>query len=112
MSPLKPSARPSLSTRRESGMKSLRAYSNVGKMRLNMLLRRQAIRNYPVKAYIEPTLFCNLRCPACPTGLQFGLRPSATMDVNLFKQAIDEMGPYLFDLWMFNWGEPLLHRQT
>ena len=34
------------------------------------------------------------------------------MDVNLFKQAIDEMGPYLFDLWMFNWGEPLLHRQT
>lgn len=93
-------------------MKSLRAYSNVGKLRLNMLLRRQIIGNYPVKAYIEPTLFCNLRCPACPTGLQFGLRPSTTMDVNLFKQAIDEMGPYLFDLWMFNWGEPLLHRQT
>lgn len=93
-------------------MKSLRAYSNVGKLRLNMLLRRQAISNYPVKAYIEPTLFCNLRCPACPTGLQFDLRPSATIDINLFKQAIDEMGPYLFDLWMFNWGEPLLHRQT
>ncbi|HEY3041617.1 MAG TPA: radical SAM/SPASM domain-containing protein, partial [Pyrinomonadaceae bacterium] len=67
---------------------------------------------YPVKAYIEPTLFCNLRCPACPTGLQLGLRPSTSIDVNVFKSAIDEIGDYLFELWMYNWGEPLLHKQT
>lgn len=93
-------------------MKKMRAYANVGKLRLNMLLKREAITNYPVKAYIEPTLFCNLRCPACPTGLQLGLRPSSTMDMDLFKSAIDEMGNYLFVLQMYNWGEPLLHRQT
>jgi MoaA/NifB/PqqE/SkfB family radical SAM enzyme len=93
-------------------MKPLRAFTNAGRLRLNMLLRREAVRNYPVKAYVEPTLFCNLRCPACPTGQQFGLRPSATIDVNLFKQALDQVGPYLFELNMFNWGEPLLHKQT
>jgi hypothetical protein len=93
-------------------MKKMKAYSNVGKLRLNMLLRREAIKNYPVKAYIEPTLFCNLRCPACPTGLQLGLRPSASIDVDVFKSAIDEVGDYLFELWMYNWGEPLLHKQT
>ena len=93
-------------------MKQMKAYLNVGKLRLNMLLRREAIKNYPVKAYIEPTLFCNLRCPACPTGLQLGLRPSSSMDFDLFKGALDEVGDYLFELWMYNWGEPLLHRQT
>jgi MoaA/NifB/PqqE/SkfB family radical SAM enzyme len=93
-------------------MKKMRAYWNVGKLRLNMALKRAAIQNYPVKAYIEPTLFCNLRCPACPTGLQLGLRPSTTMDVALFKSAIDEIGDYVFHLSMYNWGEPLLHKQT
>jgi MoaA/NifB/PqqE/SkfB family radical SAM enzyme len=93
-------------------MKQMKAYANVGKLRLNMLLRREVITNYPVKAYIEPTLFCNLRCPACPTGLQLGLRPSSTINIDLFKSAIDEVGDYLFELWMYNWGEPLLHRQT
>ncbi len=93
-------------------MKKLSAYANIGKLRLNMLLRRDAIKNYPVKAYVEPTLFCNLRCPACPTGLQLGLRPSTTIDVDLFKSAIDEVADYLFVLQMYNWGEPLLHRQT
>lgn len=93
-------------------MKKMKAYSNVGKLRLNMVLRREAVKNYPVKAYIEPTLFCNLRCPACPTGLQLGLRPSTSIDVDVFKSAIDEVGDYLFELWMYNWGEPLLHKQT
>src|SRR5713101_4977833 len=77
-------------------MKKMRAYLNVGKLRLNMRLKRESIKNYPVKAYIEPTLFCNLRCPACPTGLQLGLRPSASIDVGLFKSAIDDSGRISF----------------
>jgi MoaA/NifB/PqqE/SkfB family radical SAM enzyme len=93
-------------------MKKMRAYFNVGRLRLNMALKRTVIDNYPVKAYIEPTLFCNLRCPACPTGLQLGLRPSTTVDLNFFKKAIDEVGDYVFDLLMYNRGEPLLHKQT
>jgi MoaA/NifB/PqqE/SkfB family radical SAM enzyme len=93
-------------------MKKMRAYANVGRLRLNMLLKREVITNFPVKAYIEPTLFCNLRCPACPTGLQLGVRPSSTLSFDLFKSAIDEMADYLFVLQMYNWGEPLLHRQT
>ncbi len=70
------------------------------------------ITNYPIEAYVEPTLFCNLRCPACPTGLRLGERPVTTIDENLFKAAIDELGDYIFLLWMYNWGEPLLHKQT
>lgn len=77
-----------------------------------MVLKREVIRNYPVAAYMEPTLFCNLHCPACPTGLQLDLRPSVSIKEDLFKAAIDEIGDYLFILHMYNWGEPLLHKQT
>lgn len=93
-------------------MKKMQAYSNVLKLRVNMTLKSKYIRNYPVQAYIEPTLFCNLRCPACPTGLQLGLRPSSTIKWDLFKSTIDEIGDYVFSLFMYNWGEPLLHKQT
>jgi MoaA/NifB/PqqE/SkfB family radical SAM enzyme len=93
-------------------MKKMRAYTNVAKLRLNMALKREVVRNYPVEAYVEPTSFCNLRCPACPTGLRLGERPTATINENLFKSAIDEIGDYVFRLWMYNWGEPLLHKRT
>ncbi|MDT5293784.1 MAG: hypothetical protein QOJ76_664 [Acidobacteriota bacterium] len=93
-------------------MKKMRAYFNIFKYRLNITLQREVIHNYPIEAYIEPTSFCNLRCPACPTGLRLGERPSTAIDENLFKAAIDEVGDYVFLLWMYNWGEPLLHKQT
>ena len=77
-----------------------------------MALRRTVVKNYPVVAYIDPTLFCNLRCPACPTGLRLGLRPAASIKWDMYRSIIDEIGDYLFVLNMFNWGEPLLHKQT
>lgn len=93
-------------------MKKIKAYTNVLKLRMNMALKREAIHNYPVAAIIEPTSFCNLHCPACPTGLRLDLRPSVSIKEDLFKKAIDEVGDYIFQLYMYNWGEPLLHKQT
>lgn len=93
-------------------MKKMSAYLNVAKYRLNMAFKREVIANYPIEAYMEPTSFCNLQCPACPTGLRLGERPVTSIDEKLFKQAIDEVGDYVFLLWMYNWGEPLLHKQT
>lgn len=93
-------------------MKKAKAYLNVFKMRMNIKFKRNVVFNYPVAAYMEPTLFCNLRCPACPTGLRLGLRPSVSIEEDLFKSAIDEVGDYIFTLNMYNWGEPLLHKKT
>jgi MoaA/NifB/PqqE/SkfB family radical SAM enzyme len=77
-----------------------------------MRFKREVVHNYPVAAFIEPNLFCNLQCPACPTGLRLGLRPTVSIKEELFKAAIDEIGDYVFQLYMYNWGEPLLHKQT
>lgn len=93
-------------------MKKPKAYLNVLKLRVNMALKREAVRSYPVAAFIEPNLYCNLQCPACPTGLRLGLRPTVSIDEELFKATIDELGDYVFQLYMYNWGEPLLHKRT
>ena len=93
-------------------MKPVKAYVNVLKLRFNLALRRTALNNYPIFAVVEPTLFCNLKCPACPTGLRLELRPAKAIDPLLFKSVMDEIGDYLFEMQMFNWGEPLLHKQT
>ena len=50
-----------------------------------MALKREAVSSYPVVAFIEPNLLCNLQCPACPTGLRLGLRPTVSIDEELFK---------------------------
>ena len=92
-------------------MKPVKAYVNILKLRFNLAFRRTALNNYPIFAVIEPTLFCNLRCPACPTGLRLGLRPAKAIDQYLYESVIDEIGDYLFEMQMFNWGEPLLHKQ-
>lgn len=92
-------------------MKPLKAYLNVVKLRANMALGRKALSNYPVVAIIEPTLFCNLRCPICAK-VRSGLRPPRAITWGLYKSIIDEIGDYLFELHMYNWGEPLLHKQT
>jgi MoaA/NifB/PqqE/SkfB family radical SAM enzyme len=93
-------------------MKKPKAYLNVLKLRVNMALKREAISSYPVAAFIEPNLYCNLQCPACPTGLRLGLRPTVSIEEELFKATIDDIGDYVFQLYMYNWGEPLLHKRT
>lgn len=93
-------------------MKPLKAYLNFLSYRVNRATHRDVVDNYPVMAMVDPTLFCNLRCPACPTGAQAGLRPKATMPWELYRRFIDEVGDYLFKLYLYNLGEPLLHKQA
>lgn len=93
-------------------MKGTKAYLNLLKSRVNMALRRGVISSYPAFAVIDPTSYCQLRCPACPTGLRSGTRASATMSWERYKSVIDEVGDYLFRIDLYNWGEPFLNNQT
>lgn len=77
-----------------------------------MTLGRKALNNYPVYALIDPASFCNLRCPGCPTGLRLGWRSTCAMKWEVYKGILDDIGDYLFRLDLFNWGEPLLNKQT
>lgn len=93
-------------------MKPIKAYVNLLKIRINTSLRREVVSNYPIVAVIEPTTFCNLRCPICPTGLRLNLRQPKSIHWAMWKGILDDIGDYLFRLDMFNWGEPFLHKDT
>ena len=93
-------------------MRRMKAYTNLLKSRVNMALRRGVISNYPAYASIDPASYCQLRCPACPTGLRLGTRASANMSWERYKSIIDEVGDYLFRIDLYNWGEPFLNKQT
>lgn len=57
---------------------------------------------------------CNLRCPSCPVGnMPNDPRPKGFMSVELFREILQKIkketpveNP---EIWLFNWGEPLLH---
>jgi len=79
--------------------------------RWEALWLRERLRSYPVKLTIEPTNICNLRCPACFTGVgEFGRKPGP-MKLDFFHQLMGELGDYLFQIEFTNWGEPLLAKQ-
>jgi len=67
------------------------------------------IRARPIKITFDPTNICQLRCPLCPTGLRAQDRELGRARTELFARLMDEIGPYVFFIDFFNWGEPLLN---
>jgi radical SAM protein with 4Fe4S-binding SPASM domain len=64
----------------------------------------------PPTGMIEPTNACNLTCPTCPTGMgKIAPKPQLTMD--RFDRAVAGLLPDLTHLALWNYGEPLLHRE-
>lgn len=59
---------------------------------------------------------CNLRCPTCPVGnFPAADRPKGFMPLDLFERILDKIVAERVadrpEIWLFNWGEPLLHPQ-
>lgn len=77
----------------------------------NYFSKKLYLNNYPVSLTIDPCNLCNLKCELCPSGLRMPGRKQSIMRFDVFKKLIDECGPYLWDISLFNWGEPLLNKE-
>lgn len=64
---------------------------------------------YPISISFEPTNFCNLRCPECPSGLRSFTRPTGMLQTDFFRATIDEMHRELLYLVFYFQGEPYLN---
>jgi MoaA/NifB/PqqE/SkfB family radical SAM enzyme len=91
--------------------KPLKAFTNVLKATLERRFRKTEVKSLPFVLYFEPTMFCNLKCPSCPTGMGILDRPKDRVDPELFKATVDALAGHAFVLYMYNWGEPLLHKE-
>jgi len=65
----------------------------------------------PIELVIDPCNICNLHCPLCPTGQGRDERLKGKMSFENFKKIIDELGAYLYEVDLHNWGEPLLNKE-
>lgn len=63
----------------------------------------------PVSISIEPTTSCNLRCPQCPSGLRSFSRPTGVLQMDTYRQTIDQLAPTLTYLTLYFQGEPYLN---
>ncbi len=72
-------------------------------------LRLHGVHSYPFGLQLEPTVECPLKCPLCPRHRAVGRGGPAHMPWEHYARLMDEIGPYLTALALWQWGEPLLH---
>lgn len=81
--------------------------------------QRSLLRHAPREAAsyvyaIDVVGTCNLRCPTCPVGnFAAAERPKGFMALAMFEQILAKIVAEQVcerpEIWLFNWGEPLLH---
>ncbi len=64
---------------------------------------------FPFTISFEPTTFCNLRCPECPSGLRSFTRPTGMLQKDFFRETIEELAEYMVYLYFYFQGEPYLN---
>ncbi len=69
------------------------------------------IGGWPMSLAVEPTTACNLRCPHCPSGLRSFERPTGRMNLDLYRDILDQVAPHLLYLTLYFQGEPYIHPQ-
>ncbi len=78
-------------------------------MAVSWMLRRPIVWGQPLMIMVEPTNFCNLKCPLCPSGNGLMTRPRGNMSLDDFKGLVDQMADRAFMMMMWNQGEPYLN---
>ena len=73
------------------------------------------LNSHPYILKIESTNICNLRCKYCYDDRRApreGERPYGRMSLAGFKRIVDQLGPYIFKINLYGYGEPLLYPET
>jgi len=77
---------------------------------LSKFLKLPKVLGFPFTAMIEPTNYCNLKCPLCPTGQGLIKRKAENLSFEDFKKIMDNLEDTIFHVRLWNWGEPLLNK--
>ncbi|MBD3318022.1 MAG: radical SAM protein [Chitinivibrionales bacterium] len=75
-----------------------------------MAKRDIRIGSKPYLLILDTINRCNLRCPLCPTGTDSLNRPRTRLDFERFRAVFDGLKHYLFEVNLYNWGEPFLNK--
>jgi len=87
---------------------NLRRAKNAILTKFSKKIKSSKVLGYPITLMLEPTNFCNLKCPLCPTGQGLIKRKKQALDFERTKIILDQLGPEIIHLRLWNWGEPFL----
>lgn len=88
---------------------TVRKWENFGRARVEKKLKRVRLTSLPHFAVIDPCNYCQLRCPLCPTGISQLHNRHHMLSLAHFQKYFDPLAPYLFEVFLYNWGESLLN---
>jgi len=82
---------------------------NFFRAEISRMMRKKDLKSLPIALNIEPTTRCNLKCPMC---WRTYIKPVRDIDLTFenYKKIIDQVANTLLFLFLWNWGEPLLHK--
>lgn len=92
------------------GHGTARKWANLARVEMERKLRRVEVKGRPYLLIIDPCNYCNLRCPLCPTGMGELGRAQSMMSFDCFQRYFDPHAPYLFEVYLHNWGESLMNK--
>ena len=78
---------------------------------ISNVCKRVFLWGKPISLTVEPTNYCNLHCPECPTGNNSSRRGKGYLRMSDYKNIIDTLSPWLFYQMIYFQGEPFLHPQ-
>ncbi|MBF0273857.1 MAG: radical SAM protein [Nitrospinae bacterium] len=87
----------------------LKKIKNLIQILFEAFMKKEAITAAPIYANIDPVNACNLECPFCVVGAGDDIFEKELLKIEDFKEIMQEIGPYLFHLSLYRYGEPFLH---
>lgn len=88
----------------------IRAIKNFIQIELQHFSKDSFVDGYPYLLTVETGNYCPLNCALCPTGRGDGDVPKGKLSYSDFKNTLEELGDYLIQISLYNWGEPLLNK--
>lgn len=80
-------------------------------MMMSKISRRPVVWGIAPIIMVEPTNICNLKCPMCPSGNGEMQRPVGQLTLDNFKSLLDEIGPKIWQVQLWNQGEPFINKE-
>lgn len=79
-------------------------------MYLSRLLRTPVVWGLPPILMVEPTNICNLKCPMCPAIVGKRVLSKGQLKLEDYKKLLDEIGEAIFQVQLWNQGEPFINK--
>lgn len=84
-------------------------HPRLGRLAYHWMRGTEELPYAPLKLHVEPTSFCNLRCPMCPQSVGAN-ETNGFMEMDLYDRIIDEARHYAREINLFFRGESLMHK--